>query len=201
MVLNSALVLLMAEVLLALILMAAALFIYWRRKRNKEIKAIHDFLNQMEDQASFKNQPLNRLLTETCNFDAKTVKDALQNISESERELMQKVIQLFLQREMMFLNEIDRGIGKLSEPYCQLLSKLASTAGSETAGDATSLERINQQLIRQLDTAMQTIDEITSEYTRVFSGNQTELELENSSKKMLQVFNDSIRNLKHPPKE
>jgi hypothetical protein len=38
---------------------------------------------------------------------------------------------------------------------------------------------------------MQTIDDITGEYTRVFSGNQSALELENSSKKMLQIFHDA----------
>lgn len=198
MAVDIALVLLMAEALLVLLLAAAALFFFWRRKRNKEIKAINSFLNQLEDQALLKNQPLDRLLTETVGLDPKTVKASLQSISDSERELMRKIIQLFLQREMLLLNEIDRCISNLSEPYCHLLDKLANTPKSDSAGDADNLERLNQQLTQQLDTAMQTIEEITSEYTRVFNGNQTELELENSSKKMLQIFQDSIRHLKHP---
>lgn len=198
MVLDSALTFLMVEVLLAMILAAAAFIFIWRKKRNKELAAINSFLNQLEDHALFKNQPLDRLLTETCGFDPGTVRESLQDVSASERELMQKVIQLFLQREMLLLNEVDRCIGKLSEPYCQLLSKLANEPKPGNNENMQNLERINQQLTQQLDTAMQTIDEITNEYTRAFNGSQTEVELENSSKQMLQIFQDSIHRLNQP---
>lgn len=201
MALDSALVILMAELLAALIILALALFFIARNKRNNEMKAIDSFINQLDEQASFKNQPLDHLLTQTCGLDKKTVQATLQEVSDSERALMQKVIQLFLKREMALLNEIDQAIGNLSEPYCRLLENMTTSSDKAAApvGNTQALERINQQLVRQLDTAMQTIDEITSEYTRVFSGNQTELELENSSKKMLQIFQDSIRNLKQTP--
>jgi len=46
----------------------------------------------------------------------------------------------------------------------------------------------NNRLAEQLTVAMSTMDEISDEYTRVFSGTQTELELENSSKKMFSIF-------------
>lgn len=201
MALDSALLILMAEVTAAIILLAVALFFRARSKRNQEIRAIDSFISQLDEQALLKNQPLDQLLSKTCGFDKKTVQDALETISAAERELLQKVVQLFLQRDMSLLNEIDRCIGNLSEPYCQLLSSAAGRKGTAAASpvdNGQSLERINQQLIRQLDTAMHTIDEITSEYTRAFAGNQTGLELENSSKKMLQIFQESINSLKQP---
>lgn len=201
MALDSALLILMAEVTAAIVLLAGALIFSARSRRNKEIRAIDNFISQLDEQALLKNQPLDQLLRETCGFDKKTVQDALETISAAERELLQKVVQLFLQRDMSLLNEIDRCIGNLSEPYCQLLSSAAGrkgTAAASPVGNGQSLERINQQLVRQLDTAMHTIDEITSEYTRAFAGNQTGLELENSSKKMLQIFQESINSLKQP---
>lgn len=204
MALDSALVILMAEALFALLALAVTLFFIYRRKRNQEINAIDSFISQLDEQAELKNQPLDHLLSKTCGLDKKTVQTTLQEVSESERALTQKVIELFLQREMGMLNEIDQCIGNLSEPYCKLLAHMSSAQdkpAAAPAGNAEALERINQQLVRQLDTAMQTIDEITSEYTRVFSGNQTELELENSSKKMLQIFQDSIHQLKQEIKE
>lgn len=196
MALDSAMVIIMAEVLLTMVVLAGVLFYVSRKKRARELKEINSFLNLMEEQALLKNQPLDKLLRETCGFDTLVVRDTLKNVSQSERELMQKIIQLFLQREMALLNEIDRSIGNLSEHYCQLLNHLAAMPRADADGNAQALERINQQLVRQLDTAMQTIDEITGEYTRVFAGNQSGLELENSSKKMLQIFQDSIRNIK-----
>lgn len=201
MALDSALVILLAEALAAMILLAGALFFISRNKRNKEIRAINGFINQIDEQAEFKNKPLNQLLSETCGLSGKEARETLQNVSDCERALMKKVIQLFLEREMTLLNDIDQCIGDLSEPYCRLLANMTSTPKASISETDQSLERINQQLIRQLNTAMQTIDEITAEYTRVFSGNQSELELENSSKKMLQVFQDSIRNIKHHEQE
>jgi hypothetical protein len=101
---------------------------------------------------------------------------------------------------MALLNQIDKRISNLSLPYCDLLTNLhtSTTLPQVSSNPKQGLERINQQLVQQLDTAMQTIDEITAEYTRVFSGNQTALELENSRKKMLQIFQDTEYNILNP---
>ncbi len=195
MALDSALVILMAEILAAVLVLAGTWFWVIRNKRNKEISAIDNFVNQMNEQAQFRNQPLNRLLSEVCGLRKEEVQETLQQVSDNERALMKTVIELFLKREMTLLNEVDKCIGDLSEPYCSLLAKLSAMPKTSAPENTQSLERINQQLVRQLDTAMQTIDEITAEYTRVFNGNQTELELENSAKKLLQTFQDSIRSL------
>ncbi len=196
--LDSALVILMAETLAGLLVVALTLWLMSRRKRGKEFDAIHQFIDQLEEAAVLKNKPLDQLLTNTCGLARDQVDSILQQVTDSERALFQRVIQLFLQREMLLLSEIDQGIGELSEPYCRVISDMAAGTGksrsASTAGgdiQTSGLERINQQLVRQLDTAMQTIDEITTEYTRVFSGQQTALELENSRKKMLQVFQDA----------
>nr|WP_305909126.1 hypothetical protein [Methylomarinum sp. Ch1-1]MDP4522014.1 hypothetical protein [Methylomarinum sp. Ch1-1] len=48
---------------------------------------------------------------------------------------------------------------------------------------------------------MKTMDEISAEYTRVFSGKQSELELENSSKKMLRIFQEAENTIRSSVKE
>jgi len=197
MALDSALVVLMAEALAAMVVVAGVLFFMARNKRKKEISAINTFINQLEEQAELKNQPLDHFLGETCGLGGRESRDFLEQIGNCERAVMQKVVELFLKRDMTLLNAIDRSVGEVSEPYCRLLTMMAEANKANLSDNSQSLERINQQLIRQLDTAMQTIDEITGEYTRVFNGNQSELELENSSKKMLQIFQDSVRNIRH----
>ncbi len=211
MALDSAIVILMAEALGVITILAVAWFFVARNRRGKELDAIHQFIDQQDEQALVKNQPLDELLSNGCGLDRELVNAILQEVTDCERNLYQRIIQLFLQRDMTLLNEIDQGIGNLSEPYCRVISKMAATGSDKTAsgagaaagGDhqAAGLERINQQLMRQLDTAMKTIDEITAEYTRVFSGNQTALELENSSKKMLQIFHEAEQAIKTPPGE
>ena len=200
--LDSAIVILMAEALAIMVLVVLAMLFWGRKKRSKELAGVDQFIDQMTDEEAIKNRALETVLVENCGLDAKTVESVLQEVSDAERALLQRIIQLFLQRDPALLSEIDQLIANLSDPYCKLLATTA--AGSVSAAGHTDdigkkisgLEHVNQQLVRQLDTAMQTIDEITSEYTRVFSGNQTALELENSSKKMQQVFLDAEQHIR-----
>lgn len=202
MTLDTALVIIMAEALAVLILLFAGLMFMSRKKRKQEMRAIDSFINKFNDQASFKNQPLSQLLSETCGLNDDAVEQTLKEVSDSERALMQIVIKLFLQREMSLLSQIEKRINSLSLPYFDLLTNLYSAKASQPSNSPQQgLERINQQLVQQLDTAMQTIDEITAEYTRVFSGNQTALELENSRKKMLKIFQDTEHSILHPSQD
>ncbi len=205
--LDTTLMILMAEVSILLVVIAIALFCISRSRRNKEIDTIHQFIDQLEEQVASKNKPLDQLLTGVCGLDRDTVDNTLKQINGAERALLQNVIQLLLQRELSLLYEIDKNLSRLSEPYCLLLGN--KVAGVDPAGQAGSTEKaaptgkadanlaqVNEQLVRQLDTALKTIDEISAEYARVFSGNQTALELENSSKKMLQIFQMAEINIK-----
>ncbi|MDD1622308.1 MAG: hypothetical protein LUQ11_12595 [Methylococcaceae bacterium] len=205
--LDSALVILMAEVLVVMIALALTLFFIGRNRRHKELAEIEQFINRMGDEELLKSRMLETILVENCGIDGDAAAMTLREVSDAERALLQRIIQLFLERNPALLSEIDQLIANLSDPYCKLLAGgsatvtgggtgAASGSGSGVDNKIAGLERINQQLVRQLDTAMKTIDEITAEYTRVFSGNQTALELENSSKKMQQIFQDVERNIK-----
>lgn len=206
MALDSAAVILMAEALAVMILLALGMFFWSRNKRGKELAGVDRFINQMADEEELKSRLLEEILVKNCGIDSHIAAGTLQEVSEAERALLQRIVQLFLQRDPALLNEIDQLIANLSDPYCKLLQGAGSASGAGHAGSSgggevksnkvAGLEHINQQLVRQLDTAMHTIDEITSEYTRVFSGNQTALELENSCKKMLQVFQDAEHTIK-----
>lgn len=203
MVFDSALMIFMAEALAVLIVSILGIWFFFRRKRSREFAAINQFIDQLDEAAELKNKPLSQLLNNGCGLSEAQIESVLLEITESERALFQRVIQLFLQREMTLLPEIDQSIGSLSEPYCRVIGNMAShhsqgggTSSNDDNSHAGALERINQQLVRQLDTAMQTIDEITAEYTRVFSGQQSALELDNSRKKMLQIFQDAEQQIK-----
>lgn len=198
---DHALLIVMAEALLGLLILAIALFFNHRKKFNREMGEIDNFITQLNDQIDIKSKPLNHLLSQTCKLDRDAVDRTLTAITDSERALLRGVIKLFMQREMSLLQDLNKNIDNLSQPYCEIIKKVASQTAKVQAIDNSGLEHINQQLVRQLETAMQTIDEITAEYTRVFSGNQTELELENSRKKMLKVFTETEHALRHPQKQ
>lgn len=201
MALDSTLIIIMLEILVLLIVLVISLLFISKRKRSKELNAIHSFIDELEKEITVNNKPLERLLSDSCGLDPQEAEATLKNINASERALLQNVIQLFLQREMSLLKKIDQSISQLSEPYHQLINTLSTHRPTANHTDTQDLQRANLQLKQQLDTALRTIDEVTAEYTRVFNGNQTEMELENSSKKMLQIFYDAERSIKqqlHP---
>ncbi len=209
MALDSAVVILMAEALAALLLLAIIGFWLFRHRQGKEMAEIDNFISHYEDQAFLKTERLEQFLKKDCGLAPAAIETVLQTIDNAERALFQDVIRLLLKRELNLLNDIEQQINNLAEPYQNLLAHReplpAQTSAAGAEGDSldklTSMERINQQLIRQLDTAMKTIDEISAEYTRVFSGNQTALELENSSKKMQQIFADAEHHIRQSIKE
>lgn len=188
--LDSAVVILAVEALAVLTLLGVALFFMSRKKRGKEMAEIDHFITELEEQALAKDRWLEQFLGENCGLAPAEIEPLLQEVNASERALFEGVIRLFLKRELVLLSEIEQRIGQLSEPYRNLLAT-RGTAAPAPSSHVAGLERINQQLVRQLDNAMKTIDEMSAEYTRVFSGNQTALELENSSRKMLQIFQDA----------
>ncbi len=204
--LDSALVILLVEGLVVMVVFGLTVFFISRNRRSKEMGEIERFINQLAEEEALKGKLLENILIENCGIDSDTAAVVLREVGNAERALLQRIIQLFLQRDPALLSEIDQLIANLSDPYCKLLAggppstargAIAANAPETAANNKVAgLERINQQLVRQLETAMKTIDEITAEYTRVFSGNQTALELENSSKKMQQIFHDVQQQLK-----
>ncbi|WP_446810064.1 hypothetical protein ACH50O_00220 [Methylomonas sp. 2BW1-5-20] len=206
---DSVVVILAGEALAFLTLLVIVLFFISRNRRGKEMAEIDQFITELEEQAIVKSRWLEQFLEESCGLTPAEIEPLLQEVNASERALFEGVIRLFLNRELVLLNEIEQRVGQLTEPYQNLLATrgTAAPAPVERANESgqsnqlAGMERINQQLVRQLDNAMKTIDEMSAEYTRVFSGNQTALELENSSKKMLQIFYDAERGVRESIEE
>jgi len=199
--LNPVFVVLMVEGFAGLILLVLSLLFFSRNKNLGEQVVANKLVDKLEDTEKIKAKQLESMIAENCDMAPDVIKGLLNEINSSERILYQQMIQMFLNRDVKLLNDMDQYIDNLSEPYCKIIRH--SSGNGEGPGTLkVTEEKIeelmskNERLSRQLTVAMNTMDEISSEYTRVFSGTQTELELENSSKKMLAIFQDSERQLR-----
>ena len=199
--LNSVFVVLMVEGFAGLILLVLGFFLFSRTKNLGEQATASKLIDKLEDTENIKAKQLESMIAENCTIEPDVVKGLLNEISSSERILYRQMIQMFLNRDVELLNDMGQYIDNISEPYCKIIRH--SSGNGEGSGTLkVTEEKIeelmskNERLSRQLTVAMNTMDEISSEYTRVFSGTQTELELENSSKKMLAIFHDSERQLR-----
>lgn len=204
--LNSVVVVLLLEALAGLFLLVFGYLLFSRKKVSGEEKAADELISKLEDTENFKTKKLGELISQSCNLEEEELAGVLFEISQTERELYKKIIQMLLTRDTDLLQGLDQYIDQLSAPYCKLLNN-----SSNDSGDTEKLELAenkihqlmeeNDRVAKQLKIAVSTMDEISAEYTRVFSGTQTELELENSSKKMFKIFHDAGQNIKYPAKD
>lgn len=204
--LESAWVVLLAEAWLVTLLCIVGWLVSRRRRHAREHEAIQRFIDELENSAMLGNKPLKDWLNAECGLERNKISDFLSEVNEAERALYQRIIELILTREMNLLQDIDQSIAHLADPYFRLLENLhaqqqqaspslpASTANRQNESIDVLLFA-NQQLRQQLATALQTIDEMTEEYARVFTGQQTALDLQNSSKNMLNIFQQAQQNV------
>ena len=202
--LNAILAVLMAEALICLVVLVLSYFIVNANKKTKQHLAADKLIKKIKKTTLERSENLADLVAEHCVIEPEVQQQLLEDINTQERTLYQQIIRLFLGRDAALLNKIDSSIRGLSEPYCKMLE---TSANNDTAGvSATELNTANQKAIQlqeentrlseQLHTALATMDEISSEYTRIFNGTKSETELQNSCKKMLQTYRDAESQVK-----
>ena len=208
--LNSLFFVLMIEALVGLCVVLLGIFLFFRNKSALGQQAAHKLIDIYDDATGTKNRNLDNMISDHCNMDPQLQQALLSEINYNERALYQQIIQLYLNRDVELLKEIGQYINDLTEPYCKIIRH---TSESASVKDTSPMEEVtevipidedktqmllqkNEQLEEQLSVAMNTMDEISAEYTRVFSGTQTELMLENSSKKMFDIFDGAEKSIK-----
>ncbi len=199
--LNTTLFILMLEGLLALFIIIVIIFLLTRRKAKGEQQASDKTIRRLKDSAMVKQKKLNALLSASCEMEPAELNDLLNELSRNEKQLYKKIMELFLQRNVQVLESIDQYVDNISEPYLKLLAQSANNPveqanAEEVENKIQLLLDQNKRMGEQLSVAMQTIDELSAEYSRVFNGTQTELELTNSSQKMLEIFENNGQQFK-----
>ena len=196
---TSAIGIILVEALVCLVILILSYFLFNRNKKKKEHHAADEFINKITDGSALRGEELGQFFNDNCEMEPKAVNDLIEEIASREKSIYQKVISMFLNRDSGELKTLNESVQGLSEPYCQVIAnnsaekneKLDADQQSQFSDQIMQLKEENSRLAKQLQTAMQTMDEISSEYTRIFNGTKSELELQNSCKKMLQTFQDT----------
>ena len=195
--LDSVVVVLMIEALVALLSLAFGYFLYTRTTKNNEHKAADKFVVKLKKNESERGKKIEDIILKNCDIEPDSLKKLLQEIITSERSLYQQIIQMFLNRDINLLVEMDEYVHNLSKPYCKALKDKSSHGTNHVALENEvqiaheKIDKLNDERSRlsdQLQMAMTTMDEISTEYTRMFNGTKNKSELEKSSTKMLQIY-------------
>jgi len=181
----------MLEASIVLVLLLLILYFVLKNNSKGDEAASSKVIDKLQDTEKLKSKKLAELISEHCELEQGDLDNLLAEVKKNERNLYQQIIRIFLKRDVDLLGKIDQHIDKFSEPYCKILSHASGGGGEKEKELEEKLNKLaeeNTRLAEQLTIAMNTMDEISDEYTRVFSGTQTELELSNSSKKMFSIF-------------
>ncbi|QSA96336.1 hypothetical protein [Methylococcus sp. EFPC2] len=191
---------LVAEVLAALLLvLGALLWRAWRRKRAERSHAdkLVEHINRADAQ---RLDELNLALADpSLALDDDQRSHTLEQVGARERALYRLVIRAVLDHDVERLAQLDRHVRALSEPYRELIAQLAEKRPQQESGDVqVRLENAEEQtrqasaeaehLRAQLKAALETLDEVSSEYTRMFGESKSGDELQLSRHRMLEAF-------------
>jgi hypothetical protein len=191
--LNATLAVLMVEALICLVVLAVGYFFVKGNKKNKELTAADKMIKTIKKSTQGRTESLAGLVDEYCSIEPELQQQLLEEINRQERTLYQQIIRLFLDKDAAVLNKIESCIRGLSEPYCKML-EFGTGSATETSNAQQEIKQLhqnNKRLSEQLHNSLKAMDEISSEYTRMFKGTKNEIELQTSFKKMLQTCHDA----------
>jgi hypothetical protein len=206
---NSVTVVLGLELLVALIALLGFLLWRGRSKQQRDRQCAGALVARINTKQTDRISQLEgKLFGAAAQLPAELRQQSLAAVAVKENELYRHVIRAFLDRDTQKLGELDQYVQKLSEPYCQLIAGLIGQAAGEgmvsrddyAALDArladaearareaeAKAERINYQLT----VALNTLDDVSSEYTKMFNEPKSMEELHASRKRVLAAFRRS----------
>ncbi len=185
----------MVEAMVVLILLILILLMVYEKKNSGDHAAAHGLINKLKE--GEKNNAIKRgeMIATQCDVDPGELNEIMNNIGSKERELYKKIIQVFLSQDGNMLMQIGQYIDNLAEPYISIAGISTSNKEVEAVEIAKiEINRLKQEsaaLRKELVITTDSMEKIIAEYTRVFSGSQTELALKNSSKKMFEIFRNT----------
>lgn len=194
---NSLVAVFVVEGLAALFLLVVITVFFMTSKKSKERSAVKGLVHKLKDGESSRKENLSARLSESCVLDESTIDFTIAEVDSHEKILYQQIMKMFLGRDAALLLEIDKSVQALSEPFCQLLAQVAiiekvdptMSAAIETANvEIKRLRGESERLTEQLSMAMQTMDEVSSEYSKMFGSSKNAEELDVSCKRMLNTY-------------
>ncbi len=195
---------------LALAVLAAVLWL-WHRHRHREHDAARRLVERLRKTLPGQGEELNTVLGEIAALADEQRDEFIEAVLSREKALYRHVLRLFLEQDGRLLSRLEQQVRALTEPYRELLRDLPG-GGNEAEPDPRTdeelrlareqirrLESENEELARQLQIAMETIESLSSEYTRMFAPDRTGAELEQSRRRILETLRASQRRLQRVP--
>lgn len=202
--LNSVIVILMAEALVALLLLVIGIWLWSRKKKSGDFVIARTLINELDESKTVRSEKLEELISQQGVVNPE-LQILLKEIDVRQKALYRQIIQLYLNHDPGLLKAVDETIQDLAQPYSAMLKHAGSPVPVSNLSPVikeveydNGLDAAKQKIMRlsientalteQLRLALKTLDEVSDEYSRVFNGNKSEAELQASYKRLVRVF-------------
>jgi hypothetical protein len=191
---------LVTEGLIVLVLaLLLILFGATRRRKTERGRAV-ELVNRInESDRSNLAQWEATLTTPGLPIDESLRRQTLEEVNRREKTLYRLVIQAFLDRDAERLSQLDRHVRALSEPFRELLGRLAENLPRQEVGDLQdrldaaereAKEALNEvsRLDQKLAVTLATLEEVSNEYGKMFGEPHAGDEMQASRQRVLEAF-------------
>jgi len=195
--------LLVAEIFLLALVFVGVFYFMGGKGKTKEREAVSVLLKKLKKKNNNRKEN-GPDIEELPAFDEESLELLLDEVHKKETNLYQHVVKIFLQKEAAHLKSLDKHVNSLSEPYWGAIKSLATNeAGTVTVenGNKPSAElqaALNiavaekERMAEQLSSALETLDDVSTEYTRMFSSSRDVDDLMESKDIMLELYGKAL---------
>ena len=135
--------------------------------------------------------------TAFSSIDEQLLDEFLQEIDQKEALLYQQITKVFLQKDISDFKSCDKRVEEVSSSYWKLLRQLVlnSNGGVNSNDELVEIKAEldvamseQERLGEQLNEVLSTLDEVSNEYTHLFSSSKDQDELNTSKGRMMEYF-------------
>jgi len=176
------------------------------RRKRRERQTVNNLINRLKKVEHGQCQELEESLREIQTLPDDKRRALIDEIMEREKALYRQIMKLFLERDLSLLGKLDERVRELTKPYHELLRDLppgedpaTAVALAKAEEEIMRLKLETERLAEQLQVAVETIDDLSTEYTRMFAPDKTNEDMEASRRRILDTLRQNEHRLKHDP--
>jgi hypothetical protein len=217
--LSSLTVMLLSQLFIAFLLLVVVYLVWTLRCRGQEQADLRRFILRFKKGESRNQLRIGERLRLVPALDESQLLPVLDEYGMQEKRLYRQVFDLILRRNLKELNALDQRLGALIAPLLELLASQPGNGQART-GDAPLLESLQAELenarrvigeqtahiqqikeettrlSEQLSTALETLEEVSGEYSKMFGSSQNSEELAFSLQRMRNLFHETESRLR-----
>ncbi|MEW5011931.1 hypothetical protein A9Q80_04365 [Cycloclasticus sp. 46_83_sub15_T18] len=191
---------LLAEAAIVGLVVLFVIFFVLGKDKQAQRKAVSSITKKFKKDHSQRSTDITADLA-FASVDGQLLEEFLRDIEQKEAKLYRQIMSMFLQKDVSLVKACDKSIAEVSAAYWEGLRKSIQHRPG-TVDNAESLKaeaNLKEALLEQerlndeLTEALTTLDEVSNEYSHLFSSNKDQEELAASKERMLACFQQAVK--------